>query len=513
MAPRRASTRGGTSAPLSRRGTRGGIRKNPRTRQAPTRYDLHPEPAPSTPRSAETNESGSSSMEPEPSIPEYSHSPQSNEIQPSLAPVSPENPRPPPATPTTESEPESRSPSSPRSDRTISLGTMRQLLRSHEEDIIDRVVQRLRSHNPVPHIDNTGNTNDPIRATQDLELNPTLTRIAELEGEPAQLREEAQRGQQSTRNARALGMYNSSQCHLPLAGENASAIADSVAVLFPGVERGTLVQIIENRFKPTNIYRLLASEKERAESQRTVNIGGIEVEQAERDGKESEYRISIFFKAWAAYSGILVKLAPHSLQGDLATALSIYTMNLYDLLEKYEWEGVKAYHFQFHRKRVASGQSIYHGTECRQLDSELIASKCFAHPAPRPTWTQNHKLAPAPTRRFSELPIRESLPGHGYSSTPFSPHTTAPYSAPEYRTHYGHSVASPANARIPTGTAPLPFQACSNWHFRECRSMQCRYRHSRISCGSNHRAPQCPSGDSTGQLLPSYTGTNRRQPS
>jgi len=67
--------------------------------------------------------------------------------------------------------------------------------------------------------------------------------------------------------------------------------------LFPGVERATLTQIVENRFKPTNIYRLLASEKELAESQRTISIGGVEFEQAERDGKESEYRMSSFFKA------------------------------------------------------------------------------------------------------------------------------------------------------------------------------------------------------------------------
>ena len=124
-----------------------------------------------------------------------------------------------------------------------------------------------------------------------------------------------------------------------------------------------MVQIIENRFKPTNIYRLLASENGRAEEQRTICIGGIEFEQAEKDGKESEFRMGRFFKAWATYCGILVKLAPHSLQGDLATALSIYTMNIYDLLAKYAWEGVKAYHFQFHRKRVASGKSIYHALE------------------------------------------------------------------------------------------------------------------------------------------------------
>ena len=99
--------------------------------------------------------------------------------------------------------------------------------------------------------------------------------------------------------------------------------------------------------------------------------------------------MSSFFKAWAAYSGILVKLAPYGLQGDLATALFIYTMTLYDLLERYTWEGVKAYHFQFHHKRVASGTSLYLPTEWRQLESELVASKCFANPILRRTWSQD----------------------------------------------------------------------------------------------------------------------------
>ena len=71
------------------------------------------------------------------------------------------------------------------------------------------------------------------------------------------------------------------------------------------------------------IYRLLASEKDCAEELRTICIRGIEFEQSEKDGKESGYRMGSFFKAWAAYRGILVKLAPHSLQGDLATPLSI----------------------------------------------------------------------------------------------------------------------------------------------------------------------------------------------
>jgi len=197
--------------------------------------------------------------------------------------------------------------------------------------------------------------------------------------------------------------------------------------------------------------------------------------------------MSSFFKVWAVYCGILVKLSPQTLQGDLATGLSIYTINVYELLEKYAWEGVKAYHFQFHRKRVASGKGIYLGSEWRQLDSELIASKCFAHPTPRATWNQAQRVVEGPIRRTSELAIREIVPSQGG----YNP------------------VASVQHFRANTGTPPLTPQTCRNWNYRECRSTQCRYLHACITCGSSHRAPQCFSGNAA---LPSqpYNGPTRR---
>ena len=277
--------------------------------------------------------------------------------------------------------------------------------------------------------------------------------------------------------------------------EHVSMLQESVELLFPGVERSTLVQIIENRFKPTNIYRLLATEKERAESQRTINIGGIEFEQTERDGKESEYKMSGFFKAWAAYSGILVKLAPQALQGELATALFIYTMNLYDLLEKYTWDGVKAYHFQFHRKRVASGKGIYYPSEWRHIDSELIASRCFAHPhIPRSQWTSSQNRTASFPRQPYELPIRETH----FSTAP--PHTgnmlsSFPVSSDRRSNiyHTGHSTSTATQAG--NRSVPITTQVCRNWNYRECRSAYCRNQHICINCGSNHKVSQCTQGN------------------
>jgi len=179
----------------------------------------------------------------------------------------------------------------------------------------------------------------------------------------AKLRKQSGQGLAHRGEPRALGIYDPSQPLFSQDTKSQSTIAVSVEVLFPGVKCGTLVQIIENRFELTNIYRLRASAKERAGTQQRISIGGIKFEQAEMDDRESDNCITSFFKAWVVYSGILVKVAPLLLQGALATALSISTMSPYDLLEKYAWEGVKAYNFRFQRKRVARGKSIYHASE------------------------------------------------------------------------------------------------------------------------------------------------------
>ena len=500
MAPRRASTRRETSTPSNRRGARGGIRKNTQNRQPLNRYGQPADPAHRTANSEETTVASSTSNEIEPSTPQYSHSPPvSGNGQHSISRTlslasSPVNLR----TRTTSTEPIPDTPLDYQADIPINLTTMRELLRSHEQDIIDRVLQQLSTqthHRTIPASSNPLSTHPAIANQQLPQPNPTQAKIQELESQLADVRE--QRAAEQARNENPEpglpSMYNPTQFHMPPAGESASTTADSVEMLFPGVERSSLIQIIENRCKPTNIYRLLASEKERAESQRTISIGGVEFEQAERDGKESEYKMSNFFKAWAAYCGIIVKLAPHMLQGDLATALSIYTMNLYDLLEKYAWEGVKAYHLQFHRKRVASGRSLYHPAEWRQLDSELVASKCFAYPVPRVQWPQSQRGLPPLTRRIHELPTRENLPGTSYSAAATG--TASSHSTLDHRPGYNYQAQTTSSIHPAImGTSAATVQACGNWNFRECRSVNCRNQHPCAICGRNHRASQCMAG-------------------
>ena len=494
MAPRRSSTRGGSSNQSNTRASASRIRKNTRSRQPPSRYGQLIDPSSPAIDTSAANYTASDSVETNPSTPEYSHTPPSNTRTLSRSPISQRTRGPHTELPRSPSVLETRPSPTPPSEASINLSTMRELLRSHEQDIVDRVVLQLRTQPPsqpstIPpdqlasHYPALGTQPVPhysVPGTQPVVANPTLIRIAELETQLAELRAANQRDQPLA-ESRPPGTSYPTQIPIRGEGESASGIVDSVKTLFPGVERSTLVQIIENRFKPTNIYRLLASEKERAETHRTINIGGVEFEQPERDGKESEYRMSSFFKAWAAYCGILIKLGPQALQGELATSLCIYTMNLYDLLEKYTWEGVKSYHFQFHRKQVASGKGIFQPTEWRQLDSQLIASKCFAHPAPRLSWSQTPKLPSGNTRISS----------------------TISYPPAERRSNYPLPTTIPLNGIVPGSSLSVPAaQPCRNWNYRECKLTQCRYQHSCISCGSSHRASQCTLGNNSSSYTP-----------
>jgi len=254
----------------------GGIRKNTRSRQRPIPYGQdHPTPSGSL-ASETTNDAGSDSDEEEPSTPEYSLSPGDNAVTCSqtLRSLSSttlaERVAVGSTLQTRDNEPHPLS----TPEQSINLHTMRELLRSHQQDIIDQVLDQLNSQNhrvsnlvqPSP-----SSLHHHHPGTQPSSTNPTLAKIAQLEAQLAQ-----RRGQNSQEpiptEPRAIGMSNPAQYITLDGGESASGIAESVEVLFPGVERSTLVQIIENRCKRRNIYRLLASEKDRAETNRMINI-------------------------------------------------------------------------------------------------------------------------------------------------------------------------------------------------------------------------------------------------
>ena len=153
-----------------------------------------------------------------------------------------------------ESHNRSTSPASTRGS--INIDTIRELLRSHEQDIVNPVVHQLNSQISTQHpaTYRTWQALPPSHSgTQPPLFCPTQPRMAELENQLAQLR--AHQGlKQTLVELNVLGMLNPARPLMWNIGEIASGIIDSVETIFPGVERGTVIQIIENRFKSINIY-------------------------------------------------------------------------------------------------------------------------------------------------------------------------------------------------------------------------------------------------------------------
>ena len=284
----------------SQRGNSGGIWKNTRTRQAPHCYGQNPENQATQSRSENTvtlegeseqidgSEYGTPSRNQQSDVP--SHSIPGSASQHS-------------ETPALSREPILHHQSSPPTAEAISLKDMSQLLCSDKEDIVNQVVRRLQPQVSSPALNSEHNyhsVSDAPRREQ--QTDPTLLRMAELEAQLSQLGAEREPRARAAQASRKRGTYSSIPLPAVTVIERASRTMEPVEALFPGVERSTLTQIIKKKFKPTHIYRLLATKRDRAKSQRTIGIGRVEFEQAELDSKKGEYCMSSFFKAWAAYS-------------------------------------------------------------------------------------------------------------------------------------------------------------------------------------------------------------------
>lgn len=143
MAPRRAARRGGNTTRANSRRAPAGIRKNTCTRQQHSRLGQEQERLRLELGSEITNDPTSESEEPQPSTPQYSISQayDSRSLHPTLASGShTPTPRNAFATP---SAGNTKSDLGLSQDPPINLRIMRELLRSHERDIVERVVDQL----------------------------------------------------------------------------------------------------------------------------------------------------------------------------------------------------------------------------------------------------------------------------------------------------------------------------------------------------------------------------------
>ena len=131
-----------------------------------------------------------------------------------------------------------------RLEPTLRLNDIRELLQSHEEDIVNRVVHHLNSQN------RNSSRHNPARATPQLPpsnrfmteqaRNLTSHRITELENQLAQLRAEQELEEVRKEGRRdepaTLGTYNPLHFTFQETRGSVSSITELVEFLFPGVE-------------------------------------------------------------------------------------------------------------------------------------------------------------------------------------------------------------------------------------------------------------------------------------
>ena len=191
MAPRRSSTRRGRTSRANTRGPKGGIQKHTHSRHAATRYRQQQDPALTATRESEgTNDPRSASDEAQPSTPEYSHSPPSNTRTLSGSPTSQNTARSDWGNYISTSAQANRTQSISPLERSINLTTMRERLHSHEQEIVNRVVLQLGMQNhshPTTTPPEVPPIHHQVPGTQQIQANPTLTRIAESEAQLAKL--------------------------------------------------------------------------------------------------------------------------------------------------------------------------------------------------------------------------------------------------------------------------------------------------------------------------------------
>ena len=195
MPVRRGSRQGGKQAAANRRatGTGGGIRKNIGSRQPPSRYgqsqehDTDEEQHEHTlGEDAETDSNQAESREYNNPAPSGSQSHTLSEHNQDSLLRTPQS-----STPAPQSLHEPSPPRASIGREAISVEDMRELLRSHEEDIVDRVFLRLSSQNNRPTA--TPSRLPTIRATpshRQQEPNTTHARIRDLKNQLEQLRAE-----------------------------------------------------------------------------------------------------------------------------------------------------------------------------------------------------------------------------------------------------------------------------------------------------------------------------------
>ena len=216
--------------------------------------------------------------------------------------------------------------------------------------------------------------------------------------------------------------------------------------------------IKRNKFKPENIMKLSTSVRRTREAAKGLKIGtnGLETEAKEEDCTTADAKgIIVLLRAFHVYTQILIFLAAPGNKLQLQLALDRYAEHLMMLWEMYNWDSVRAYHFNFHQARILEG--IDDPVAWKTPDHEL----------------KQYLLVPHPARNFNP--------------------------SDNEGCHAGNS-------------SPPSTEVCFKWNSEKNCPSNCRFLHQCTNCAGNHTKRRCPSRSvTTGPNNVNSTPVGRRQ--
>ena len=204
-----------------------------------------------------------------------------------------------------------------------------------------------------------------------------------------------------------------------------------LTVRYPKVHPRDFQKILENKFRPYNIVRLVREHLPAPDEK--------DEDCSVTDTKSMLHLVRTFL----IYCQIIIELSREEVRLPLQAALATYQDRLCEYSLHFTFEPIRSYHFQFHERRIASG--IDDPLGWRVPDSEL---------------------------HTTELVRKSSYPSWGSTASKKSSQWT--FSSKEGTEN----------------TKPI-IPVCFKYNRGSCEVPGCKYKHVCLDCGGLHAMPQC----------------------
>jgi hypothetical protein len=183
--------------------------------------------------------------------------------------------------------------------------------------------------------------------------------------------------------------HSSTQPNIPMT--QIIPAVESILSIFPRLDPGALISIIQRDFRAEDLTRLL-SPQTRKRPEKTLS--GAAATAAGRTLLANFSTPTHFLSAWLVYSSARTLLENHS--GATGASLNAYANTLLEFAKQYEWGAVLDYHAEFFADRIEEEREGSEKADPRAWvheDERLIQKHLYPHPllrSPSLPWSWRH---------------------------------------------------------------------------------------------------------------------------